>query len=510
MQIDKGICVLPKRKWNSLTNWLTEKQREKEKQEKERLYLKYMKEMSTALVAGHDSKKEAAAKRLDDKKNQLDRKYEALTQDYLRIKENQKMERQEIVKKYQRETIINRTPTLELSRALREAKVLHEREKDIELRKEIREKEEEMEEKETNELKRQWKAHDIFQQKKEENQKCRIIETKAEVWKQCQENRRKKQEEYKNQVNQEKMDLSRMTEELENKEEVRREQLLSNKKKALSLLKKAAEDAHHRRHSKKKEEQELYKVNEVINNVFNTRNCLVTSSLKKEARDRVSQHEESYVKYISQLPPIEPSEEIIFQNGVRHYQKEYERKMEEKLLKHKKHSEDRINNYKDDMRRQKIKEDEEAELKRMEMMERYKKAEAMKHLDEVNRKEEIRQKKNYGQELLRQAEEQKFIRDHEKKLEDEYVAYSFSQQDDHFAEYADEVISFAKDKKWSTVPIRKVIENYKKTQPLILRKRTETPCGKKLLLSYKEQFINVPSEVQKKFVDLDSQLMHER
>lgn len=77
--------------------------------------------------------------------------------------------------------------------------------------------------------------------------------------------------------------------------------------------------------------------------------------------------------------------------------------MEEKFLKHKKHSEDRINNYKDDMRRQKIKEDEEAELKRMEMMERYKKAEAMKHLDEVNRREEIRQKKNYGQELLRQA-----------------------------------------------------------------------------------------------------------
>lgn len=56
-------------------------------------------------------------------------------------------------------------------------------------------------------------------------------------------------------------------------------------------------------------------------------------------------------------------------------------------------------------------------------------------------------------------------------MEDEYVAYSFSQQDDHFAEYADEVIGFAKDKKWSTVPIRKVIEVSKAKQRLVKRFR---------------------------------------
>lgn len=81
----------------------------------------------------------------------------------------------------------------------------------------------------------------------------------------------------------------------------------------------------------------------------------------------------------------------------------YEKKMEEKKLKQKKFAEDKIKNYKEDLQRQKLKEEEKSELKRMEMIERYKKSEVMKYLDEINRQEEMKQKKNYGQYLLNQV-----------------------------------------------------------------------------------------------------------
>lgn len=77
--------------------------------------------------------------------------------------------------------------------------------------------------------------------------------------------------------------------------------------------------------------------------------------------------------------------------------------MEEKKLKQKKFAEDKIKNYKEDLQRQKLKEEEKSELKRMEMIERYKKSEVMKYLDEINRQEEMKQKKNYGQYLLNQV-----------------------------------------------------------------------------------------------------------
>ncbi|XP_044758994.1 trichohyalin-like [Coccinella septempunctata] len=180
--------------------------------------------------------------------------------------------------------------------------------------------------------------------------------------------------------------------------------------------------------------------------------------MKKNVNERIDRNIKIYVDYMSQIPSAEPSEEAIYQNGLRKNQNEYEKKLAETVAKQKKAAEDKIKNYKEDIRRQKMKTEEEEEMKRMEMIERYKKIEAMKYFDEANEKEELRRKKQYAEELLRQAEEQRLTMKHEKKLEEEYVFHSYSSQDDHFTSYADEVIRFAKQKRWPTAPIKRVIE----------------------------------------------------
>lgn len=103
---------------------------------------------------------------------------------YTRIKENQKQERDEMIRKYQRQKLISTTPTLELSRALREAQVLGERQKEIEYRQTIKEKEKELERKDENEQMRQWEISNIFHRKKEESRKCKLNEIKTQVLKQ--------------------------------------------------------------------------------------------------------------------------------------------------------------------------------------------------------------------------------------------------------------------------------------------------------------------------------------
>lgn len=43
-------------------------------------------------------------------------------------------------------------------------------------------------------------------------------------------------------------------------------------------------------------------------------------------------------------------------------------------------------------------------------------------------------------------------------MENDYIAHSSANEDDHFAEYAEEVMRYAKEKQWPIIPIKKVIE----------------------------------------------------
>ncbi|XP_044759554.1 trichohyalin-like [Coccinella septempunctata] len=226
MLCEGGICILPRTKWDSITNRLTEGERKQEKLEREKAYLKYLKEMSTQLVAGTHTKREAAAKRLEEKQKDGERREKIILEDYLRMRENQKKEREEMLKKYVREAVVHRSPTLELTRALREAQVLEERRKELELKQKIRENEEKMEQREINQLKRQWEASDKFHYEKEENRRCKLDQLKTEVWKQYQDIRERKQKEHIELVDEERMNLFRMAEELEKKERVKKEQVI--------------------------------------------------------------------------------------------------------------------------------------------------------------------------------------------------------------------------------------------------------------------------------------------
>ncbi|KAL3274620.1 hypothetical protein HHI36_016002 [Cryptolaemus montrouzieri] len=502
MENEKKICFIPKEKWNSITDWLSVKKRDLEAKEKHQAYLNYMKKLSLSLMTSEAPVKEKALKRMEalEKKRKDDKD----KQESLRLRKDQEAERDRIIRKYQREAVINKTPTLELTCALRHAEVLHERQKQIELNEKIREKEKELESKENEELKRQAEAAEMLNRQKEEYRRCKAEQVKAEVWNQVKQNEIRKKQENIERMSEERKELEQMELQWQRMQKIKAEENLEKRRKALNLLRKAAENARMKRLFEKQEEREIYKVNEVIKNARVARDCLVRAQCKKDTEERINRNVAISVEYQSQLPKIEPSEETIYLNGVRRRKEMYQQKMEEKNALIKSQAQDKIKNYHDDLKRNKLKEEEEVELKRMEMVERYKKVEAMKYFDEFNREVEMKKKKNYGKELLNQASEQKVFNENEKKLEDDYIFTSFAQQDDNFAEYAEELLTLAQEKGWQTYPIKKAIREYKKKQPIAFIRRKEIPIHKSTVeLHYPLQYKGLPPELEKKFVELD-------
>ncbi|KAK9883405.1 hypothetical protein WA026_001578 [Henosepilachna vigintioctopunctata] len=468
------VCLLSEEKMLSIKNWLTRNEKQKKDKERDEAYFKYLKENNFKLVGGKTIVKEEALKRLIAKKNgDIEKK---LRESCERIKENKKLEREEIIKKHRRLHLINKSPNAALTSALKFSAALFERQKHYDLQQQIKEEEKKWKQMEHEQLVQQVKIAEDKEKQEENNRLRKIQEVKNCLKIQCEENAKKKQEEYLERTKREKEDYMKSCAEWEQIQKLEQEKKLRKKRENLASLKEAAEKVHLRKINEKRDDEEIYRVNEVINNSKALRDCQAREKLKKEKLERIRKNVDAAIEYQAGQALLRQKEEEIFQNAIYKYEEEYDRKHKENIDRLKAQAVERRQNYLEDMKRQKERERETSELKRMELIERYKKDEAMKYFDEMSKEKEKEKKRTYRQDIIQQALEIKETKQREKKLEDNYVLSTLSKKDDIFAEYAEEIMKYAQDRDWPTFPIKKAIQDYNKKQHIVFKKPSDLTC----------------------------------
>ncbi|KAL1497374.1 hypothetical protein ABEB36_008355 [Hypothenemus hampei] len=447
--------------WNKITKHLDRKKLLLEAAAKEAAVKKYLDEGSKNMTKNWENSLENVRKKKKEEKLRLmEQKKEERHQKFLELKMSQEEIRTKYIKKVQKQIFMNTGNAKNLTSALVTSEILFERQKQKEFKEKLqrRDKEEDLSYLEFQKKKAEEQAKTEEQKKNELMIKDKKYgeELKKSIVQKETLNKFLKEEKIKKEA-MDNIEAAKEIKKIENFE-------LNEKLRKMREWKKETEKSRIKKKememAKLKEEKELDEVIEIYQQAKHRIDCLKKQKTM-EMRDAVLKRREKITAMVmaEQETRFEGEELAIKKALIEKEAAELEKlktrqKFDEKI------KQECLRNHEEMFQRQKEKMKTEMEVKKWELLNRYKTTEELKKYEENKRLKKWQDILEYRKDLCEQIEDRKQEEQREKQIEEAMANASIRADDMHFFDYADEVLSLAKSKGRSTIPIERVIKKY--------------------------------------------------
>ncbi|XP_060522535.1 DNA ligase 1-like [Cylas formicarius] len=480
--------------WNGITRHLDRRKILQENLEREKAIKKYLEEGSKQMTKGWENSLQNMRKRKEEERQKtIAHKKDDREQKFLAMMKEQDQIRKQYTEKVKKQIFMSTGDARELTSALITSEILFEREKQIELQNKIErhEREEGRKYDEKIHLEAEIEANAKKEQEIKQKEKNKahgemlksMVDEKLNLAKNMRDER-VKQEALENEAA---FEETKMLEDLNTKEKMARKKKLHLERKL--LLEKESE--------KKKqmaiEDKELDEVVKIYRDAKHRIECMKKEK-EKQLQETILKRREKVVKlvYAAEKDRSEAEEKAI-QSAIKQMEGKEMEIVKARAEFEKKLREDQIKNRLEVLEREKVRLAKERELKKWEMLNRYKCDEMMKKYDQAQQREKWEQVLNYRKELMEQMAAERASKAEELELEQAFDKM-ISSEDDRFFEYAREVIEIAKSKGRCTIPIEVVIAKYEKRNNIsnmnldtVLNNSSADPVLKNTLRSLKKK-----------------------
>ncbi|KAF5306239.1 hypothetical protein FQA39_LY08937 [Lamprigera yunnana] len=456
--------------WNSLLRHLSQKQRMQEAIDLQITQKESLKKGSEEMTRHWDNSVENIRKRKEDERlARIQRKEQAKLDAFYKLRSGQEALRQKYIAEARRKIYLAKGHPKNLTGALILSEVLYERQKQIELEKKISKQEQEeldkyaqfivdgaMEEKATNEA---------YQQKLENNKKEMKEIYLKDIAKREEERRKEKNERLK----QEQKDITEMQEELKKQKQYQDEEDREKKNNVKEQFHKFQKETNDTKEILRLEELEVDKVINIYNTAKHKMHCLRKRTEKNLQAKKETKSAKVGEISVSIAKAREKEEERVLKNAM----KEKEELALEKVLAEEKYQQqlvrERIEEQEKFLMKEKQRREKEAEIKKWQMLNRFKTHKANAEYDTEKARKEWQLKLENRRQLFAQIAEKEEAIVKEKEIDNlilNEAKQKITDEDEQFFEYVDEVMDYAKNKGRSIEPIERYINEYKKENGL--------------------------------------------
>nr|CAI5868545.1 unnamed protein product [Callosobruchus analis] len=374
--------------WNKITGHLDRKKLIQEAIDREEAHRRYLDEGSKSMIKNWENSLENIRKRKEEERLRIieQRKGDRMARFYELRKEQERI-RNEYVEKVRHDIYIETGNARQLTGAYVEAEAMYEREKQLELKNKIKQHEIEEEAKWAKKVKEGAEEEVKEKQAKTGKEREKNLEFSKKLLKQIEENAKTQAEEREKQVQNERMDSIKAAREQECLEELEK---IERKKKTDHLKQERNKQKEEIGKRKIQTEQEQKELDEVI-------------QIYKEAKFNIDCMKKAREKEVMAIKESnEAAEEAAIRKAIAERDAAEEAKVRAKLEKDERLRQDRLKDRQRFIEKEKQRLKKEEELKKWDMLNRYKVDEITKKYDEQKRKEHWQKILEYRKTLLDQ------------------------------------------------------------------------------------------------------------
>ncbi|VEN49562.1 unnamed protein product [Callosobruchus maculatus] len=445
--------------WNKITGHLDRKKLIQEAIDREEAHKRYLDEGSKSMIKNWENSLENMRKRKEEERLRIieQRKGDRMARFYELRKEQERI-RNEYVEKVRHDIYIETGNARQLTGAYVEAVAMYEREKQTELKNKIKQHNAEEEARWAMKVKEGAEQEVKEKEAKSNKEREKDLEFSKKLLEQIEENAKSKAEEREKKAQNERIDGMKAAREQECLEEFER---LERKRKTEFLKQerqKQKEEIEKRRIQTDQEQKELDEVIEIYKEAKFKIDCMKKAREKELREQQVARRDAIAKKVMAIKESNEAAEEAAIKKAIAERDAAEEANLRAKLEKAEKLRKDRLEDRQKFIEKEKQRLKKEEELKKWDMLNRYKVDEITKKYDEQKRKEHWQKILEYRKTLLDQMEENKAECERLKEFE---KIPDMGTEDSQFFAYADEVLELAKEGGFPTYPIERVVQNYK-------------------------------------------------
>ncbi|XP_074032084.1 uncharacterized protein isoform X2 [Leptinotarsa decemlineata] len=455
------------KEWGKINKHLDRKKLIQEAIEKEENKKKYLDEGSKSMIRNWENSLENIRKRKEDERlQQIEQKKEDRNQKFFALRKEQEKIRKDYVDKMKKQIFMNTGNARELTSAFVTSEILYEREKQKNFKNSIKERNEKLEAEFAETVKKN--AEDELREKKEKEEKLykKNKEHGEHLKKIIEERTNREQKEKEKKIMKEAMDNIRAVEEMECMEKKLMEKKLEDKVLLNRDNKKLLKLEEEKRTQIMKEEKELDDVVAIYQEAKHRIDCMKKAREKELQEERVARRDAVAKLVVAEEKARHEGDEERMKAAIAERDAIEEAKVKARADFDRRMKEERIEDRKHFIEREASAKAKEEEIRKWEMLNRYKTDEIIKNYEETKRKEYWEKILKYRKELLEQMDEEKALKIEEKEIDQYVTKMNYVNEDDKFFEYADEILHLAKKKGRSTYPIEKAIMQYKKINQL--------------------------------------------
>ncbi|CAH1116211.1 unnamed protein product [Phaedon cochleariae] len=464
------------KEWGKITSHLDRKKLKEQAIQREREHKQYLDDGSKRMIQNWENSLENIRKRKEEERlKHKEQKKEDRNQKFFELREEQEKIRKDYVDKMRKQIYMNTGNARELTSAFVTSEILYEREKQKDFKKLI-DKHYEEEAAKYAQVVKENAEKELLENREKELKKRKKNKDHGDYLKQeIAQKSLRQQEEKQKQTEKEALDNIRAMEEMECLEKKLLEKKAKNMQELFGEKKKLLKQEEEKKIQLAKEESELDAVVAIYKETKHRIDCM-KKAREKELRDEAAARQEAVAKLVMAHEKAKTEvEEERMKAAIAEKDAIEKKKLKKRAEYDKKMKEERFEDRKKFIEHEEVANKKQAEIRKWEMLNRYKTDEILKKYEESKRKQHWKKVLEYRKELLEQMSEEKALLLQEKEIEEFVTRSNFHNDDDSFFEYADEVLKLAKKRGRSTYPIEKVIMQYKKTN-LLLPDKCEDNC----------------------------------
>ncbi|XP_076261669.1 uncharacterized protein LOC143197051 [Rhynchophorus ferrugineus] len=449
--------------WNDIGKHLDRKKIKQEAAERDAAVKKYLDEGSKNMTKAWENSLENVRRRKEEERLQLiEQKKDDRMQKFMELRKEQEEIRKQYRDKVKKQIFMTTGYARALTSALVTSEVIYEREKQVELQQKIKQHEIEEDRKydeiilaralEEKEEKIREKEKQKEKQKVYGDNLKKIIKEKEDLEKTLKVNR----------IAKEAIDNIEAVREMEKLKKLQQEEKMREQKERYDEKEKVLKHLDQRRQQELKEEKELDEVTDIYQKAKHRIDCM-RKDREKELRDIVVKRRDKIASMVvAENQNKTEVEEKVLKKAIAEKEAIELEKIKAKAEHQEKMKQERLQNIREVQEREEIRKRKEYELKKWELLNRFKTDEHTQKYEQEKRKKHWNAILQYRNVLLDQMEENRIEKLREEEIESSYFKASVEDEDAKFFEYANEVMELAKKKKRSIIPIERVIERYVK------------------------------------------------
>ncbi|XP_028140850.1 cilia- and flagella- associated protein 210-like [Diabrotica virgifera virgifera] len=458
--------------WKKINTHLDRKKLAREVLEKEERHRAYLDDGSKAMIKNWANSLENIRKRKDEERIQaIENEKAERARKFHELRKEQEEIRKAFVEKANRNIFMNKGNAKQLTSAFIMSEVFYERERQKEFKQFLKEHEEEEYAQEVENVREV--AREAAEEEKEhiEKEKKKKLEMGEYFRKELEEKNRKEKERADQRRRREEREYADALNEMKCIERKTLDMKLKKKEELMQQMQKLLEVERQKKVISETEEQELDDVVRAYRATKERIDCR-TKMREKEIRDeaieiRRKMAEKAKAEQNEQL--AEEKRERIFQKAVKEFDELAIQKDAEKAQRLAQEASDKTENYKEHLKKEEERIKTEAELRKWEMLNRYKTTDAMDKFDKDAKMERRNKILKYRADLLEQMAENEAVRKKEEEIDKILTQAMSKTDDDKFFAYADEILAQERKTGRSTYPTEKAIIGYKKNFNILPR-----------------------------------------